>query len=108
MPAYAATETGRRGGSDARGPDGGGEHAEVRLCAVRWPTVGVSKSVVSRETVEASERVGADGAGCVGPLATSGPMGSPTSLLRRDSDGKKHVLGVREGASENAEVTRRS
>ena len=25
-------ETGRRGGSDARGPDGGGEHAEVRLC----------------------------------------------------------------------------
>ena len=25
-------ETGRRGGSDARGPDGGGEHAEVRPC----------------------------------------------------------------------------
>ena len=25
-------ETGRRGGSDARGPDGGGEHAQVRPC----------------------------------------------------------------------------
>ena len=29
-------------------------------------------------------------------------MGPPGDL---DSDGKKHVLGVREGASENAEVT---
>ena len=31
VPAYSDAETGRRGGSDARGPDGGGEHAEAAV-----------------------------------------------------------------------------
>jgi putative transposase len=77
-------------------------------------TVGVSKSAVSRETIEASERVLAelmerrldvwdllvvylDGIqfGAYHVLAAVGV----------DSEGKKHILGVREGASENAEVS---
>jgi transposase-like protein len=76
-------------------------------------TVGVSKSGVSRETIEASERVLAelmerrldawdllivylDGIefGAYHVLAAVGV----------DTDGAKHVLGVRDGASENAEV----
>jgi putative transposase len=77
-------------------------------------TVGVSKSAVSRETIEASERVLTelmerrldvwdllvvylDGIqfGAYHVLAAVGV----------DTEGKKHILGVREGASENAEVS---
>ena len=69
-------------------------------------TVGVSKSAVSRERVGARAE-GADGApaGCVGPPGVWRGWARTTCLLRSDSDGKKHVLGVREGASENAEVS---
>ena len=78
-------------------------------------TVGVSKSAVSRSTIEATERVlkelmerrledwdllviYIDGIqfGAQHVLAAVGV----------DSGGEKHVLGVRQGASENAEVTR--
>ena len=78
-------------------------------------TVGVGKSAVSRSTVEATERVlkelmerrledwdllviYIDGIqfGTQHVLAAVGV----------DSDGKKHVLGVRQGASENTEVAR--
>ena len=77
-------------------------------------TVGVSKSAVSRETVEASERVlkelmerGLDAWDLLVIYLDGIQMGSHHVLaaVGVDSDGKKHVLGVREGASENAEVT---
>ena len=40
VPAYAAMRcSGRRGGSDARGPDGGGEQrGSTAVSPVRWPT----------------------------------------------------------------------
>ena len=78
-------------------------------------TVGVSKSAVSRETVEASERVLKElmerrlDAWDILVIYLDGiQMGSHHVLaaVGVDSDGKKHVLGVREGASENAEVAR--
>ena len=77
-------------------------------------TVGVSKSAVSRETVEASERVlkelmerRLDAWDLLVIYLDGIRMGSHHVLaaVGVDSDGKKHVLGVREGASENAEVT---
>ena len=77
-------------------------------------TVGVSKSAVSRETVEASERVlkelmerRLDAWDLLVIYLDGIQMGSHHVLaaIGVDSDGKKHVLGVREGASENAEVT---
>ncbi len=77
-------------------------------------TVGVSKSAVSRETVEASERVlkelmerRLDAWDLLVIYLDGIQMGSHHVLaaVGVDSDGKKHVLGVREGASENAEVT---
>ena len=93
-----------------------GELAEVRPCrSVRWPTrSGSSKSAVSRETVEASERVlkelmerRLDAWDLLVIYLDGIQMGSHHVLaaVGVDSDGKKHVLGVREGASENAEVT---
>ena len=75
-------------------------------------TVGVSKSAVSRETVEASERVlkelmerRLDAWDLLVIYLDGIQMGSHHVLaaVGVDSDGKKHVLGVREGASENAE-----
>ena len=82
---------------------------------MRWPTrSGVSKSAVSRETVEASERVlkelmerRLDAWDLLVIYLDGIQMGSHHVLaaVGVDSDGKKHVLGVREGASENAEVT---
>ena len=77
-------------------------------------TVGVSKSAVSRETVEASEHVlkelmerRLDAWDLLVIYLDGIQMGSHHVLaaVGVDSDGKKHVLGVREGASENAEVT---
>ena len=77
-------------------------------------TVGVSKSAVSRETVDASERVlkelmerRLDAWDLLVIYLDGIQMGSHHVLaaVGVDSDGKKHVLGVREGASENAEVT---
>ena len=77
-------------------------------------TVGVSKSAVSRETVEASERMlkelmerRLDAWDLLVIYLDGIQMGSHHVLaaVGVDSDGKKHVLGVREGASENAEVT---
>ena len=77
-------------------------------------TVGVSKSAVSHETVEASERVlkelmerRLDAWDLLVIYLDGIQMGSHHVLaaVGVDSDGKKHVLGVREGASENAEVT---
>ena len=77
-------------------------------------TVGVSKSAVSRETVEASERVlkelmerRLDAWDLLVIYLDGIQMGSHHVLaaVGVDSDGKKHVLGVREGASENAEVS---
>ena len=77
-------------------------------------TVGVSKSAVSRETVEASERVlkelmerRLDAWDLLVIYLDGIQMGSHHVLaaVGVDSDGKQHVLGVREGASENAEVT---
>ena len=77
-------------------------------------TVGVSKSSVSRETIEASERV-------LKELMERRPeewdllviyldgiqLGAHHVLaaVGVDTDGKKHVLGMRQGASENTEVT---
>ena len=70
-------------------------------------TVGVSKSAVSRETVEASERVLKElmerrlDAWDILVIYLDGiQMGSHHVLaaVGVDSDGKKHVLGVREGA----------
>ena len=108
-------ETGRRGGSDARGPDGGGGTRKYgRVIGEMADTVGVSKSAVSRETVEASERVlkelmerRLDAWDLLVIYLDGIQMGSHHVLaaVGVDSDGKKHVLGVREGASENAEVT---
>jgi transposase-like protein len=78
-------------------------------------TVGVSKSAVSRETIEASERVLAelmerrlDGWDLLIVYLDGIQFGDYHVLaaVGVDTDGKKHVLGVREGASENAEVTR--
>jgi putative transposase len=76
-------------------------------------TVGVSKSQVSRETIEAGEHLLADLAGRdfsgldllavwidgiqLGPYHVIGAAGV-------DDKGQKHVLGLREGATENAEV----
>ena len=77
-------------------------------------TVGVSKSAVSREAIEASERVlkelmerRLDARDLLVIYLDGIQMGSHHVLaaVGVDSDGKKHVLGVREGASENAEVT---
>ena len=80
-------------------------------------TVGVSKSAVSRETVEASERVlkelmerQLDAWDLLVIYLDGIQMGSHHVLaaVGVDSDGKKHVLGVREGASENVRLIARS
>jgi len=77
-------------------------------------TVGVSKSAVSRETIEASERVLAElmerrlDAWDLLIVYLDGIQFGAYHVLAAvgvDTDGKKHILGVREGASENAEVT---
>lgn len=76
-------------------------------------TVGVSKSAVSREAIEASERVLRElmerrlDAWDLLVIYLDGIQFGSYHVLAAvgvDSDGKKHVLGVREGASENAEV----
>ena len=78
-------------------------------------TVGVSKSAVSREAIEASERVLAElmerrlDAWDLLVVYLDGIQFGAYHVLAAvgvDTEGKKHVLGVREGASENAEVTR--
>jgi transposase-like protein len=78
-------------------------------------TVGVSKSAVSRETIEASERVlkelmerRLDAWDLLVVYVDGIQFGAHhvVAAVGVDSDGKKHVLGMREGASENAEVTR--
>jgi len=76
-------------------------------------TVGVSKSAVSRETIEASERVltglmerRLDAWDLLVVYIDGIQFGAYHVLaaVGVDTDGVKHVLGVREGASENAEV----
>jgi transposase-like protein len=78
-------------------------------------TVGVSKSAVSRETIEASERVfeelmerRLDAWDLLVVYLDGIQFGAHhvVAAVGVDSDGKKHVLGMREGASENAEVCR--
>jgi len=78
-------------------------------------TVGVSKSAVSREAIEASERVLKElmerrlEAWDLLVIYLDGIQFGSHHVLAAvgvDEGGKKHVLGVREGASENAEVTR--
>ena len=75
-------------------------------------TVGVSKSQVSRETIEAGERLLNDLAerdfSTLDILAVwidGLPLGSYHVIcaVGVDADGHKHVLGIREGATENAE-----
>lgn len=76
-------------------------------------TVGVSKSAVSRETIEASERVLKElmerrlEAWDLLVVYLDGIQFGAYHVLAAvgvDTEGKKHILGVREGASENAEV----
>lgn len=78
-------------------------------------TVGVSKSAVSRETIEASERVLKElmerrlDAWDLLVVYLDGIQFGPYHVLAAvgvDTIGVKHVLGVREGASENTEVTK--
>lgn len=78
-------------------------------------TVGVSKSAVSRQTIEASERVLAElmerrlDAWDLLVVYIDGIQFGAHHVLAAvgvDTDGTKHVLGVREGASENAEVAK--
>jgi putative transposase len=78
-------------------------------------TVGVSKSAVSRETIEASERVLEElmerrlDAWDLLVIYVDGIQFGAHHVIAAvgvDSDGTKHVLGMREGASENAEVTK--
>ena len=86
-----------------------------RVIAEMADTVGVSKSAVSRETIEASERVLRDlmerrlDAWDLLVIYLDGIQLGTHHVLAAvgvDDDGKKHVLGVRQGASENAELTR--
>ena len=76
--------------------------------------VGVSESSVSRETIEASERVLKElmerrlDAWDLLVIYLDGIQFGTQHVLAAvgvDTDGKKHVLGMREGASENTEVT---
>jgi len=78
-------------------------------------TVGVSKSAVSRETIEASERVleelmerRLDEWDLLVIYLDGIQFGAHHVLaaVGVDSEGKKHVLGMRQGASENAQVTK--
>jgi putative transposase len=78
-------------------------------------TVGVSKSQVSRETIEAGERLLADLArrdfSALDLLAVwidGVPLGSYHVIcaVGVDDHGKKHLLGLREGATENPEVAK--
>ena len=84
----------------SRGPDGGGEHAEVRpLIGEMADTVGVSKSAVSRRSLavlkEQERRLDA------WDLL---PCGIHARTTRRGLRRKEARLGVK-GASENAEVS---
>ena len=86
-----------------------------RVIAEMADTVGVSRSAVSRETIEASERVLKDlmerrlDAWDLLVIYLDGIQFGAHHVLAAvgvGDDGKKHVLGVRQGASENAELTR--
>lgn len=86
-----------------------------RVIPVMADTVGLSKSAVSREAIEASEWVlkelmerRLDGWDLLVVYLDGIQFGAYHVLaaVGVDDDGKKHVLGVREGASENAEVAR--
>ena len=87
----------------------------ARVIPAMAETVGVSRSAVSRETIEASERVleelmerRLDGWDLLVIYLDGIQFGDYHVLgaVGVDVEGKKHVLGVREGASENAEVAR--
>ena len=75
-------------------------------------TVGVGKSSVSRETIEASERVLMErrlDAWDLLVIYLDGIQFGAHHVLAAvgvDEEGNKHVLGVRQGASENGELTR--
>ena len=103
-----------------RGAGEGGEVEVPAYAAMRRPGAVADRMLevlmagVSRETVEASERVlkelmerRLDAWDLLVIYLDGIQMGSHHVLaaVGVDSDGKKHVLGVREGASENAEVT---
>ena len=87
----------------------------ARVIPAMAETVGVSRSAVSRETTLASERVleelmerRLDGWDLLVIYLDGIQFGDCHVLgaVGVDVEGKKHVLGVREGASENAEVAR--
>ena len=87
----------------------------ARVIPAMAETVGVSRSAVSRETTLASERVleelmerRLDGWDLLVIYLDGIQFGDYHVLgaVGVDVEGKKHVLGVREGASENAEVAR--
>ena len=87
----------------------------ARVIPAMAETVGVSRSAVSRETTLASERVleelmerRLDGWDLLVIYPDGIQFGDYHVLgaVGVDVEGKKHVLGVREGASENAEVAR--
>ena len=87
----------------------------ARVIPAMAETVGVRRSAVSRETIEASERVleelmerRLDGWDLLVIYLDGIQFGDYHVLgaVGVDVEGKKHVLGVREGASENAEVAR--
>ena len=103
-----------------RGAGEGGEVEVPAYAAMRRPGAVADRMLevlmagVSRETVEASERVlkelmerRLDAWDLLVIYLDGIQMGAHHVLaaVGVDSDGKKHVLGVREGASENAEVT---
>ena len=80
-------------------------------------TAGVSKSQVLRETIEAGERLLEDLAGrdfsvpdLLAVWIDGVQLGSYHVICAVGSmiKGKKHLLGLREGATENAEVASRS
>lgn len=78
-------------------------------------TVGVSKSQVSRETIDAGERLLKElaerdfsGLDILAVWVDGIQLGSYHVIcaVGVDADGHKHVLGLREGATENAEVAK--
>ena len=90
---------------------GGSTRRDETVLPAMAETVGVSRSQVSRKTIEAGERllkglVERDFAK-LDILAIDGPQLGPyheIGTVGVDADGCKHVLGLREGATENAVV----
>lgn len=95
--------------------DGVSTRRYERVITEMADTVGVSKSQVSRETIEAVERLLEELAGRdfseldLLAIWIDGIQLGPYHVICAvgvDSAGNKHVLGMREGATENAEVAK--